>query len=154
MLFRSDSPFPDYFQSEQNELIQIHRCDKCSGKGRIVKSVCPHCNGKKVAIGEDTITVTIEKGMPEGHQIVFEQESDESPDTTPGDVIFKLKTLPHKRFSRKGNDLHTSMTITLLEVSQSDFYRLRFRNSFCANLVFSRLLLVFQRKSSIWMGMK
>ena len=68
--------------------------------------------------------------MPEGHQIVFEQESDESPDTTPGDVIFKLKTLPHKRFSRKGNDLHTSMTITLLEVSQSDFYRLRFRNHF------------------------
>jgi DnaJ-related protein SCJ1 len=56
-------------------------------------------------------------GMPDGHSIVFEQEGDESPDTTPGDVVFKVKTLPHKRFVRKGDDLHTQMTITLLEVN-------------------------------------
>jgi DnaJ-related protein SCJ1 len=53
--------------------------------------------------------------MPDGHDIVFEQEGDESPDTTPGDVIFKLKTLPNKRFLRRGDDLHTQMTISLLE---------------------------------------
>lgn len=55
--------------------------------------------------------------MPDGHSIVFEQEGDEAPDTTPGDVIFKVKTLPHKHFVRKGDDLHTRMTITLLEVN-------------------------------------
>ncbi len=53
--------------------------------------------------------------MADGHQIVFEQEGDEAPETTPGDVIFKVKTLPHKRFTRRGNDLYASVNVTLLE---------------------------------------
>jgi len=90
-------------------------CDKCGGKGKVAKSQCPFCSGKKISVGEERITVEVERGMPDGHQIVFEQEGDEAPDTTPGDVIFKIRTLPHKRFVRSGNDLHTTMNITLLE---------------------------------------
>jgi len=90
-------------------------CDKCGGKGKIVKTTCPFCQGKKVSVDEDTFTITVERGMPDGHQIVFEQEADESPEVTPGDVIFKIKTMPHKRFERRGNDLHMKMTISLLE---------------------------------------
>lgn len=90
-------------------------CDKCGGKGKVIKSTCPYCSGKKTSVDEDFFTVTIERGMPDGHAIVFEQESDESPETTPGDVIFKIKTAPHKRFERRGNDLHMGMNISLLE---------------------------------------
>jgi len=90
-------------------------CDKCGGKGKIAKSTCPFCSGKKVSVGEDQITVIVEKGMQDGYNIVFEQEGDEAPDTTPGDVIFKVKTLPHKRFVRKGDDLYTTVNVTLLE---------------------------------------
>jgi len=90
-------------------------CDKCGGKGKIVKSTCPFCQGKKVSTDEDTFTITIERGMPDGHSIVFEQEADENPEVTPGDVIFKVKTIPHKRFERRGDDLHLKMTISLLE---------------------------------------
>jgi len=90
-------------------------CEKCSGKGKIVKSTCPFCQGKKVSVDEDTFTITVERGMPDGYQIVFEQEADESPEITPGDVIFKIKTSPHKRFERRGNDLYMKMTISLLE---------------------------------------
>jgi len=90
-------------------------CDRCGGKGRIIKSTCPACKGTKVSVDEDTITVVVEKGMPDGHQIIFEQEADENPDTVPGDVIFKIQTLPHKRFSRVGDDLHMKITISLLE---------------------------------------
>lgn len=46
----------------------------------------------------------------------FESEGDEEPDVQPGDLIFKIVTLPHPRFTRQGNDLHHHMTITLLEV--------------------------------------
>jgi len=90
-------------------------CDKCGGKGKIVKSTCPVCKGTKVGMDDDTITVVIERGMPDGHQIVFEQEADENPDITPGDVIFKVNTLPHKRFTRNQHDLHMKLNITLLE---------------------------------------
>jgi DnaJ-class molecular chaperone len=45
-------------------------CDKCGGKGKIVKGTCPVCKGHKVESGEDTITVIVEKGMRDGHEIV------------------------------------------------------------------------------------
>jgi len=90
-------------------------CDECGGKGKKVTSTCPHCGGKKVETGEDTITIFVERGMQDGEKIVFEGQSDEAPDSTPGDLIFKLVTVPHKKFVRKGDDLHYPLTISLLE---------------------------------------
>eukprot|EP01114_Cavostelium_apophysatum_P009705 TRINITY_DN2294_c0_g1_i1.p1 TRINITY_DN2294_c0_g1~~TRINITY_DN2294_c0_g1_i1.p1 ORF type:complete len:372 (+),score=70.59 TRINITY_DN2294_c0_g1_i1:158-1273(+) len=90
-------------------------CDKCGGKGKIVKSTCPICKGTKVGIEDEVITVYVERGMPDGHGIVFEQENDESPEVTPGDVIFKISTTPHKRFVRVGDDIHMKLNISLLE---------------------------------------
>eukprot|EP01102_Stenamoeba_stenopodia_P011447 TRINITY_DN3519_c0_g1_i1.p1 TRINITY_DN3519_c0_g1~~TRINITY_DN3519_c0_g1_i1.p1 ORF type:complete len:374 (-),score=47.89 TRINITY_DN3519_c0_g1_i1:38-1159(-) len=90
-------------------------CDKCSGKGRIAKSKCPHCKGTKIEQGEDVLTMVIERGMGDGSRIIFEGEGDESPDTQPGDVVFEIVTAPHHRFTRKGNDLQIKIKITLLE---------------------------------------
>jgi len=90
-------------------------CDRCNGRGKILKSQCPFCKGSKVHVDNESFTIIVEKGMPDGYHIVFEQESDEAPDTTPGDVIFRIKTLPHKKFTRDGNNLHTKLTISLLE---------------------------------------
>jgi len=90
-------------------------CDQCGGKGRVVKSTCPHCSGKKVEIGEDRLLIVIERGMKDGDSIVFGGEADEAPDTTSGDLIFKIATAPHPIFSRKGDDLYCHVSITLLE---------------------------------------
>jgi len=54
--------------------------------------------------------------MPDGHELVFERMSEQSPEVVPGDVILKLRTQPHHRFKRRDNDLLHSMTITLKEV--------------------------------------
>jgi len=51
--------------------------------------------------------------MVDGKQIIFERESEQSPDFMPGDVIFTLKTKNHGTFSRVGNNLYTSLTIEL-----------------------------------------
>merc|ERR1712137_705152 len=53
--------------------------------------------------------------MPDGHEIVFSQAGDVQPDTTPGDLKFRVVTLPDPEFSREGNDLHYTMRISLLE---------------------------------------
>lgn len=90
-------------------------CDKCNGKGKIVTSVCHHCHGTKVDVEEQIVTVIVEKGMPDGFEIVSESDGDERPGEEPGDIIFQITTLPHKRFERKGNDLHLGMTISLLQ---------------------------------------
>ena len=53
--------------------------------------------------------------MPNGEKLVFERASEQSPDHLPGDVVLILKTEKHAQFTRQGNDLHHTMTITLKE---------------------------------------
>jgi len=90
-------------------------CDECGGKGKKVTSTCTHCHGHKVETGEDSHLISVERGMSDGDRIIFQGKADENPDTLPGDVIFQVVTVPHKKFVRKGHDLHYPMTISLLE---------------------------------------
>lgn len=48
----------------------VGRCNKCGGKGKIIKHKCKRCSGKKVLRGESELDLYIEKGMPEGYEIV------------------------------------------------------------------------------------
>ena len=57
--------------------------------------------------------VYIEKGSPDGHEERFKDAADEFVDQRAGEVIFKLHQLPHERFERIGDDLKTSINITL-----------------------------------------
>lgn len=61
------------------------------------------------------LTATVEKGMKDGAEIVFERESEQRPAMIPGDVIFKLKQQKHPMFERQENDLHHKMHISLRE---------------------------------------
>lgn len=90
-------------------------CEACGGKGVVFKTKCPHCKGNKVVPEEKVLTATIERGMPSDHEIVFERQSEQSPGITPGDVVFKLRQVPHPRFTRDGNDLKHTMHISLKE---------------------------------------
>ncbi|KAJ3077536.1 DnaJ- protein scj1 [Quaeritorhiza haematococci] len=90
-------------------------CDACNGRGKIVRSTCPACSGKKVNRGSHQITVTLERGMHDSQKIIFEREGDQSPEITPGNVIFHVKTEPHPLFERKGDNLYLKETITLKE---------------------------------------
>jgi len=91
------------------------QCGKCGGKGKTFKSKCPNCKGQKVIPNEKVLEAQIEKGMPSNHEIVFNKQSSQQPGVTPGDVIFRLKTLPHRTYRRDGENLHHAMKISLKE---------------------------------------
>lgn len=90
-------------------------CDVCAGKGKIIRAKCPKCKGVKVNKGTKKLDVMLEAGMADGYKIEFEHAADEHPDHAAGHVIFTVNTIPHKLFERKGNDLHFTQKITLLE---------------------------------------
>jgi len=90
-------------------------CDRCEGKGKIVKSHCTHCHGSKVEKGEQLLMVFVERGMVDGYEIVLPSDGDENPEEEPGDVVFKIKQLPHHRFERRGHDLYMTARISLLQ---------------------------------------
>ncbi|CAG8809412.1 25916_t:CDS:2, partial [Racocetra persica] len=98
-------------------------CDACGGRGvKVVKQMLGpgifqqiHSTGRKVLRANEQLTVIIERGMKDGNTVVFEKESDEAPDTIPGDIIFKIKTLPHSMFERNGDNLYKKETISLID---------------------------------------
>eukprot|EP01079_Euglenida_sp_SAG-EU17-18_P006473 gene6473-1153_t len=92
-----------------------HQCGHCDGTGKMVTQKCPACRGKKVYRGDSKLEVFVEKGIPEGHEVTFEMEADQSPDLLPGDVIFQIHTENHPTFKRRSNDLEMTMKISLLE---------------------------------------
>jgi len=46
---------------------------------------------------------------------LFFEEGEPKIDGEPGDLKFRIRTAPHDRFRRDGNDLHATVTITLLQ---------------------------------------
>jgi len=92
-------------------------CNECGGRGKVIKKVCPHCQGNKVVDHTAHYTLDIIPGMPEGHEIVFEGEADESPDWEPGDVVLRVRSKKEKgAWRRKETGLYWKQTIGIDEV--------------------------------------
>ncbi|KAG6908330.1 hypothetical protein DXG01_005241 [Tephrocybe rancida] len=87
-------------------------CNDCGGRGKVIKKQCPHCGGQKVVEHTADYTLEVTPGMPEGHEIVFEGESDESPDWEAGDIILRVRTRKDKGgWRRKESSLYWKETI-------------------------------------------
>ena len=62
---------------------------------------------------EKTLSATIEKGMPDGEDVVFKYESEQKPGQIPGDVVLKLKSVQHPMFKRSRDTLMMKLSIPL-----------------------------------------
>ena len=92
-------------------------CNKCGGRGRIVVRECPACAGQKVLEHTAHFTLDVPRGAPEGHEVVFEGEGDESPDWEPGDVVLRVRSRAQKGgWRRKESSLYWKETIGVDEV--------------------------------------
>jgi len=87
-------------------------CNKCGGRGRIIVRQCPACAGQKLLEHTAQFTLDVPRGAPEGQEIVFEGEGDESPDWEPGDVVLRVRSRHQKGgWRRKESSLYWKETI-------------------------------------------
>ncbi|KAF5741538.1 dnaJ subfamily B member 11-like [Tripterygium wilfordii] len=82
---------------------------------QMTEQVCQECQNVKYVREGFFITVDIEKGMQDGQEVVFYDDGEPIIDGEPGDLRFRIRTAPHDTFRREGNDLHTTVTITLVQ---------------------------------------
>lgn len=75
---------PGIFQQMQMQ------CDVCGGRGSTVKHKCKKCGGQRVIRTEESYDLHVEKGMPQGVRVTYENEGDESPDWEAGDLVVHL----------------------------------------------------------------
>lgn len=82
---------------------------------QITEQVCEECPNVKYEREGYFITVDIEKGMKDGQEVTFYEDGEPIIDGENGDLKFRIRTATHERFRREGNDLYTTVTISLLE---------------------------------------
>jgi len=92
-------------------------CNICRTEGKIYdkKDICKACNGEKIKDNEKILEVPVEKGIPDGKDILFAGEGNEMPGAMAGDLHVIIKTKKHPIFERKGADLFMNKKISLLE---------------------------------------
>jgi DnaJ-related protein SCJ1 len=114
---------PGIFQQVQMQ------CDGCGGQGKSIKHACPVCGGTRVVRRPVTLTAVVEKGMPNGARLTFENEADESPDYVAGNMVVVLQEQEPRLsegeeasarsdgtfFRRKYNDLWWKEVLSLRE---------------------------------------
>lgn len=61
------------------------------------------------------LTIDVKPGWKEGTKITFEREGDEAPGVVPADLIFVLRQRPHEFFTRENDDLHCTLSVTLVQ---------------------------------------
>ncbi|KAI9850884.1 MAG: DnaJ- protein scj1 [Thelocarpon superellum] len=120
---------PGIFQQMQSP------CNVCGGRGNTIKHPCKVCGGSKVVSKQATHSLHVQRGMPKGARITYENEADESPDWVAGDLIVQLmekapelgQDEEQRRdgtfFRRKGPDLFWKEVLSLREAWLGDWTR-------------------------------
>jgi DnaJ-related protein SCJ1 len=123
---------PGIFQQVQMQ------CSSCGGKGKTIRHPCPVCNGARVTREKEKYTLNVERGLPKGGEVRFEQEADEHPDWEAGDLIIEVQEAeahldessedPLARtdgtfFRRRGRDLFWREVLSLREAWMGDWTR-------------------------------
>lgn len=62
-----------------------------------------------------TLDMHIEKGSYDGERVDFPRMAEQRPGMLPGSVLVTLKTRKHRKFQRRGDDLHMDVQVSLRE---------------------------------------
>merc|ERR1712223_1795116 len=82
------------------------------------QQVCDECPNVKFVTEEHLLEVEVEVGMTDGMETRFVAEGEPHMDGDPGDLIIQIRTYPHTKFERRGDDLYTNVTLSLVDALQ------------------------------------
>jgi len=82
------------------------------------QEVCDDCPNVKFVSEEHHLEVEIEPGMMDGMEHKFHSEGEPHMDGDAGDLVLQIRTYPHNQFERRGDDLYTNVTISLVDALQ------------------------------------
>ncbi len=93
-------------------------CPTCGGTGTIIDKPCSNCRGTGVEPKSKRMTLTIPAGVDNGKRIVIPHQGDAGTNGGPsGDLIVRIRVLPHKYFERDGHDLYCAVPVTFAQAS-------------------------------------
>jgi molecular chaperone DnaJ len=92
-------------------------CSRCGGAGKI-GTICRTCGGEGLVRRPETLEVRIPPGAHTGSRVRVAGRGNAGTDGGPaGDLYFIIQVAPHPFFERRGDDLYTTVPITVTEAS-------------------------------------
>jgi molecular chaperone DnaJ len=96
------------------EFVRTQTCSACSGSGRAIEHPCEECHGAGRVLDERTLEVDIPAGIHDGQRIRLSGEGHAGLlGARAGDVYVEVRVRPDERFVREGNDVYTTVDLTL-----------------------------------------
>jgi molecular chaperone DnaJ len=98
------------------QMMRTGPCDTCRGRGQVVERPCHDCRGRGRRAMRQHVTVAVPVGVDDGQAVrVSGAGHAGEPGGRAGDLYVRLHVKEDPRFSRDGNDLITSVELTLAQ---------------------------------------
>jgi molecular chaperone DnaJ len=92
------------------------KCPECGGKGSVPEKLCSQCAGKGIIKKRHSIKIKIPAGIPDGGVLEFTGKGEAAPfGARSGNLFVRVEIMPHKVFTRDGDDLFIKKNIKLSE---------------------------------------
>ena len=100
-----------YMQTQRN-------CQRCSGRGKIIKNPCKNCNGKGRIRINKKLEVNIPSGIDDRQNIILRGQGSAGINGGPnGDLIIEVRVKEDKIFEREGNNIYCDVPISFTEAT-------------------------------------
>lgn len=95
-------------------VIQSQTCARCTGFGTIIEDPCLQCDGQGRVRERKKLKVKIPAGVDRGNRIHLTGEGEAGLGGGPsGDLFIEVDVRTHDVFTRRGNDLHATVTVPM-----------------------------------------
>ena len=96
------------------QVMTTRACPQCQGFGTLIPHPCPECAGDGRVRTRRTLSVKVPAGVDSGTRIQLTGEGEVGPGGGPsGDLFVEIVEKPHPTFTRRGDDLHCTVTLPM-----------------------------------------
>ena len=107
-------------------LVTLTTCARCQGRGHIVESPCPLCEGNGYQFIPHTLKVRIPPGVDDGMMIRLAGQGEANVNGgSPGDLLIRPHIRPHPTLERHGDDLYIVQKVSFPNAALGKKLRVR-----------------------------
>jgi molecular chaperone DnaJ len=100
------------------EFVRSQTCPRCGGAGQLVSESCRQCGGRGRLMEDRELDVDVPPGIHDGQRIRISGEGHAGVlGGRGGDLYVRVRVRPDPRFSREGNDLLSTLDLTMTQAA-------------------------------------
>lgn len=89
-------------------------CPSCQGYGTVIPEPCLDCSGEGRVRSRRSLTIKVPPGVDSGTRIQLTGRGEVGPaGGPPGDLYVEIAVRPHETLTRRGDDLHCTVTVPM-----------------------------------------